>query len=264
MRKRIAGIPTIGARNIQYRSRLEAQWSYLFNRMNIVFEYEPFDLIDYVPDFVLTTKDGSPMLVEVKGTVCIDDLYQYVDKIFKSGWQGNYLLVGACVWPSTTMSDSLVDNDEVAVIGIMGTTVGDNSRVPYKFDNNGHFDEPIIHEAMVVHDIGGCNIVSKSSVTTETVMIGTDVINDMFSDCKNIVQWKAGKVCKPSATTKKGRLIRYDCRRCSDTGIMYCCDNKYGPCMCCDIAKTLNYIEHDSECNVVITTLGKSMIEHYE
>ena len=61
------GIPTIGARGLQFRSRLEAQWSFVFTELNWNWEYEPFDLNGYIPDFIISFDDGNELLVEVKG-----------------------------------------------------------------------------------------------------------------------------------------------------------------------------------------------------
>jgi hypothetical protein len=59
----IAAIPTL-YRGRMYRSRLEARWAAFFDRLGWAYEYEPFDLGAWSPDFLLT----SPMevLVEVK------------------------------------------------------------------------------------------------------------------------------------------------------------------------------------------------------
>ena len=47
-----SAIPTMYD-GVRYRSRLEARWAAFFNRSGTPFEYEPFDLKGYIPDFVL-------------------------------------------------------------------------------------------------------------------------------------------------------------------------------------------------------------------
>ena len=37
------GIPTIGVRGIQFRSRIEAQWAYIFEKLEWNWEYEAID-----------------------------------------------------------------------------------------------------------------------------------------------------------------------------------------------------------------------------
>lgn len=58
----IAAIPT-EYRGRMYRSRLEARWAAFFDRLGLAYEYEPFDLGAWSPDFLLTDIDA---LVEVK------------------------------------------------------------------------------------------------------------------------------------------------------------------------------------------------------
>jgi hypothetical protein len=56
------GIPTVYAGR-QFRSRLEARWAAFFDLMRWRWEYEPFDLPGWIPDFLLCEED---ILVEVK------------------------------------------------------------------------------------------------------------------------------------------------------------------------------------------------------
>lgn len=57
------GIPTM-YRGRRYRSRLEARWAAFFTLMDWRFEYEPYDLPGWIPDFVLY--GDAEILVEVK------------------------------------------------------------------------------------------------------------------------------------------------------------------------------------------------------
>jgi hypothetical protein len=64
----IAAIPTV-YKGIKYRSRLEARWAAFFDLLGFEFEYEPFDLGVWSPDFLLKGSGdlGSlDVLVEVK------------------------------------------------------------------------------------------------------------------------------------------------------------------------------------------------------
>ena len=92
-----AGIPTVGPRGIQFRSRIEAQWAYIFDHFGWTWEYEPIDLRGYIPDFIIQF-ENTKVLVEVKGDTDIWDRTvntQYINKIVDSGWTGNYMIVGA-------------------------------------------------------------------------------------------------------------------------------------------------------------------------
>ena len=59
----IAAIPT-QYRGIMYRSRLEARWAAFFDRLGWTYEYEPFDLGKWSPDFAITAPFDA--LIEVK------------------------------------------------------------------------------------------------------------------------------------------------------------------------------------------------------
>lgn len=60
----IKAIPTT-YNNVQFRSRLEARWAAFFDLAGIEWDYEPFDLDGWAPDFLLRTAVGH-VLVEVK------------------------------------------------------------------------------------------------------------------------------------------------------------------------------------------------------
>ena len=59
----IAAIPTL-YKDVQFRSRLEAKWAAFFDLLGWPWDYEPFDLNGYIPDFILHLHE--PVLVEVK------------------------------------------------------------------------------------------------------------------------------------------------------------------------------------------------------
>ena len=89
------GIPTTyGSTN--FRSRIEARWAAFFDLVGWLWEYEPVDLDGYIPDFIVQTgRLVSPILVEVKSCLNKDELDAHVAKIYKSGWKGSALVVGA-------------------------------------------------------------------------------------------------------------------------------------------------------------------------
>jgi hypothetical protein len=74
----MSSIPTT-YNGIRFRSRLEAKWAYIFDRLGWEWDYEPFDLNGWIPDFVIS-KCGSlrkqipydsvkPLVVEIKPIV---------------------------------------------------------------------------------------------------------------------------------------------------------------------------------------------------
>lgn len=64
MQYNIKAIPTRYA-GVNFRSRLEARWAAFFDLANIKWEYEPFDLEGWAPDFLLRTELCN-VLCEVK------------------------------------------------------------------------------------------------------------------------------------------------------------------------------------------------------
>lgn len=88
----MAAIPT-KYRGLQMRSRIEARWAAMFDRVGWPWEYEPIDLDGYIPDFVLMF--NRPLLVEVKPDLTIRELYRHVEKLDASGWVDEMLIVGA-------------------------------------------------------------------------------------------------------------------------------------------------------------------------
>lgn len=67
-----AGIPTTH-RATRFRSRLEARWAAFFDTIGWRWEYEPFDLNGYIPDFAIF--GAEPFLVEVKPYSSIADCF---------------------------------------------------------------------------------------------------------------------------------------------------------------------------------------------
>lgn len=99
-------IPTV-YRHTHFRSRLEAKWAAFFDICQWPWEYEPFDLNGYIPDFVL--KFHNPVLVEVKPFLSLDTIPPLAkSKIDASGWGGDALIVGACLPESKTWQDARV------------------------------------------------------------------------------------------------------------------------------------------------------------
>lgn len=72
----------------------------MFKDLGFGWDYEPFDLNGYIPDFIirLPNDNSVEILVEVKSTTNFEDLIIYKDKIINSGWKSHFLIVGAKIW----------------------------------------------------------------------------------------------------------------------------------------------------------------------
>jgi hypothetical protein len=83
------GIPTKHA-GTQFRSRLEARWACFFDLLGWRWEYEPFDLDGYVPDFLLLGK--ASVIVEVKPLATGDETIKLAQTM--GALKYDYLVVG--------------------------------------------------------------------------------------------------------------------------------------------------------------------------
>ena len=93
MKRKFKAIPT-KYNGASFRSRLEAKWAAFFDLLGWKWVYEPFDLDGYIPDFVL--QFYRPLLVEIKpGFTSTDLIADAADKIDRSGWEGEALILGA-------------------------------------------------------------------------------------------------------------------------------------------------------------------------
>lgn len=88
------GIPT-NYRSFRFRSRLEATWSVFFDRLGweARWKYEPFDYDGYIPDFALVFPAGN-VLVEVKPCLTLGEMKRHTEKIDRSPWSGEALILG--------------------------------------------------------------------------------------------------------------------------------------------------------------------------
>ena len=103
---------------VRFRSRLEAKWACVFDRLGWRWEYEPFDLDGYIPDFILLGAD--PVLVEVKPAVSTGKLDDAKPKIERSGWNHDALIVGGSLRPYISESYGAYLAHWYPLIGLLG------------------------------------------------------------------------------------------------------------------------------------------------
>jgi hypothetical protein len=92
----IQAIPTV-YQGRQYRSRLEAKWAAFFDEIGWRYEYEPFDLGEWSPDFMLRSNDAlREILVEVKPITQIDETVcaRMERAANEHSWRGDLMLLG--------------------------------------------------------------------------------------------------------------------------------------------------------------------------
>lgn len=103
----IPAIPTV-YKGIRFRSRLEARWAYIFDRFGWKWEYEPFDLQGYIPDFMVGFL--SPTLFEIKPGTTIEELEAAGEKALNSGFDGPITILGA--------TKALSEADFTPIVGV--------------------------------------------------------------------------------------------------------------------------------------------------
>ncbi len=94
------------------RSRAEARAAAFFDEFSWVWEYEPFDLAGYIPDFVLHFQT-APVLIEVKGST--EDIEIAKSKLEVSGWEKEAIIISRQPGPlyGSTMVEEFGLNDWV-------------------------------------------------------------------------------------------------------------------------------------------------------
>jgi hypothetical protein len=85
-----------------YRSRLEARWAAMFDLLGWQYEYEPYDLPGWIPDFLI--HGHQEILVEVKPFVELDqfDEAKITTAMERGGKHGTEVLLLGCTIESAT------------------------------------------------------------------------------------------------------------------------------------------------------------------
>jgi len=154
------GIKTKGVKGINFRSMIEARWAYVLEKLNLNWEYEPFELKGYIPDFIITN-NSKQVLLEIKADVNIWDNKNtdYEHKIKSSGWDKEYIILGG----------NIKKEYDLWVCGY-GYLDGIHSKIYIKKtkDNNYIF----VNNQLIDNNIP------------------SDFIYDLWIDAKNNFQWK--------------------------------------------------------------------------
>tara|TARA_Y100000389_G_scaffold132838_1_gene130299 strand:+ start:1979 stop:2830 length:852 start_codon:yes stop_codon:yes gene_type:complete len=265
------GIPTVGVRGIQFRSRIEAQWAYIFEKLEWNWEYEPLDLNGYIPDFIIKF-DDEEILIEIKGDTNIwkEEVYKpHIDKILQSGWKGQFGILGS-VYKITNDFHSIERINIGKLYQNKWKLYGENNHI---LENNDiKFDDLIIVFSNTVNkyyidglkwkEILECPLYERKDTFNDI----REYFQKIWVEAKNKVQWKGiqntkqikDKILNVEKNTKKqikdkildiekdmrkgyvdnhdGNLIKplKDCDVCNGSGISYWSDDIYDSCMeCC-------------------------------
>jgi len=170
---------------ILFRSRLEAKWAAFFDALRWRWEYEPFDLNGYIPDFVLPDL-ATRFIVEVKPEVT-DEAKA---KIKRSGWDGNALIVSSSPGPS---------RDGGLLLGEMGIRTLVHAQHPER----GYCLEwaPGVAQyvgckcavGLIYEPFGTCQKCNESPDFFSTTHESTTELTQLWRSACNATRWQPGK-----------------------------------------------------------------------
>ena len=128
----------------QFRSRLEARWACFFDKLGWKWEYEPFDLTGWIPDFALYSHHGKnkgklSVLVEVRPYSTENE---WKEKAFEiTSMAGDFYKAAGQVAPTILCCGSTIWQDydyTYDVIGYMQAFMGDGFwLIPAVLKNDG-------------------------------------------------------------------------------------------------------------------------------
>ena len=109
-------------KGINFRSLLEARWAYFFDKLGWTWQYEPFEMDGYIPDFLVTLPlDIWSVVVDVKPFFTLDYQKNVIEKSKLYGEQ--YTLLFAST-PSIKTYNTPIDEEDDRKIGIKYYNIG--------------------------------------------------------------------------------------------------------------------------------------------
>lgn len=183
---------------VMYRSRLEAKWACFFTILGWEFQYEPFDLSGWIPDFVLKGKKQNT-LVEIKPFFDEKEFAPHLDKIFNALFKATsplqeVLLLGA------SLDESEFDHDYTRLGWLFGAELQSENLPPsikdYYYDTN----EAAINAYRDSYGVYGFFDIYGSWVDRMTDEYDGDTMLapgnhqtflEVWDECTNRVQWQS-------------------------------------------------------------------------
>lgn len=115
-------IPTT-YKNIQFRSRLEARTAAFLDLVGLTWDFEPIDLRNTIPDFVVDLPAG-PTIIECKPAVLAAEFKAPCRRLTRSGWVGPAIVLG-----SRLCNDPVDNHSDLMMYGSTHTELGRWARV---------------------------------------------------------------------------------------------------------------------------------------
>lgn len=167
---------------VLFRSRLEATWAAFFDLLEWRWEYEPFDLKGWVPDFMLRGQHNA--LVEIKPITEPDA--DTIDKIMKAAGYQFPLILGGVAPP-----DKQIINGRITTFSLHSSCCCGPQRNCWMnraiAKVNGKYDIVFGHDPYIAL-LSGVDV-SDTGKIDYTEYNGDD-IEDMWRKARNITQWR--------------------------------------------------------------------------
>lgn len=191
------GIPT-HYNGINFRSRLEAKWARMFDLLCWKWEYEPFDLNGYIPDFLIQAE--TPILVEVKPAANPTQLKEMCQKaISVVGKELDYKFLGVgCVIPlnASFLANTVQIGIATHEYGTMGESDEDEKNNNWMIDAEFIYcDQCNRYSYFLYEGAWQCELCHKHSkehfnkVYNSWNVVRTEEIKGFWAEATNITQY---------------------------------------------------------------------------
>lgn len=174
-----------------YRSRLEARWASFFDLMGWKYEYEPYDLKGWIPDFVIYGKDD--ILVEVKPFSKFEEFEkETTENIVRAlgasdKFNKEVLLLGSTIFRCDSFDSEGVFNDKGPSLGWLleaNNCCGGWGQAVFNYYGYvwGFFHQEMSYEDRITGKHEGDHFLFIPQYET---------VEEMWNEAGNNVQWKA-------------------------------------------------------------------------
>lgn len=173
-------------RGVSFRSRLEATWAAFFDEMRWKWDYEPFDMDGWIPDFEVAIY-GNKILVEVKPAHAYEDLVAATEGPQLAGRDVDVLLLGLRPIGLDYYPRNRAGWDEIFAVGI------DNQRCWIRGPGPRTWEPSGLHRCRWCGFVGWNEPCKDKSCRADNK--GSDgmadlIVQSAWNRAKNATQWK--------------------------------------------------------------------------
>jgi hypothetical protein len=178
----MVGIPTV-YNGIRFRSMLEARWACVFDSFGWRWEYEPYELAGYIPDFIMDFRP-DPVLFEIKPETTLEGLKLHSNKITAAGWDKDVVILGG----SSNLRTDYVSRTNPA-IGAYGQKDEGGGRT---WDYGNLFLCGCCGKYSIVHDSGWYKCLVSGCYDGDSYLCSVSGYewSQIWASAKNQTQWR--------------------------------------------------------------------------